>query len=153
MRKIFLVALLTLVIAVPARAQDKPAPRVYEHRLTPLKNAAPLLGDHPSYVEPIKTGPRFEAPILIDECEADLDVRAWRFSYNARGIVEVPNRLKAKATAILVVHPWGVDDGQGWKSPEPAGAAFQCTPFKNALTLKHMKEVINPFLKAGRDRV
>ena len=80
-------------------------------------------------------------------------MRAWRFSYNARGIVEVPNRLQARATAILVVHPWGVDDGQGWKSPEPAGVAFHCTPFKNALTLRHMKDVINPFLKTGRPAV
>ena len=46
-------------------------------------------------------------------------MRAWRFSYNAR-IVEVPNRLSPKATAIIVCIR-GVDDGQGWKSPEPAG--------------------------------
>jgi hypothetical protein len=104
-------------------------------------------------VEPIKTGPRYEAPLLIDDAGADVAVRAWRFSYNARGIIEVPNRLEATATAIIVVHPWGVDDGQGWKSPEPAGVAFHCTPFKNALTLKHMKEVVNPFLQAGRLRV
>ena len=153
MRTILFIALLAFSTVTPARAQEKAALRVYENRLTPIKNAAPLLADHPEYVEPIKTGPRFEAPILIDDREADLDVRAWRFSYNARGIVEVPNRLEAKATAILVVHPWGVDDGQGWKSPEPAGAAFHCTPFKNALTLKHMKDVINPFLKSGRPSV
>ena len=153
MRTTLFIAVLAFPPLTPVRAQETPAGRVYENRLTPIKNAAPLLADHPEYVEPIKTGPRFEAPILIDDREADLDVRAWRFSYNARGIVEVPNRLKAKATAILVVHPWGVDDGQGWKSPEPAGAAFHCTPFKNALTLKHMKDVINPFLKSGRPSV
>jgi nicotinamidase-related amidase len=148
MRKFFLVALLMCGVSVPVRAQDKP--RVYENRLTPIAKPAPLLADHPEYVEPIKTGPRFEAPILIDDKDANLHVRAWRFSYNARGIIEVPNRLSAKATAIIVVHPWGVDDGQGWKSPEPAGAAFHCTPFKNALTLKHMKEVVNSFLQEGR---
>jgi hypothetical protein len=144
---------LTLVVFAPLRAEDQPAPRVYENKLTPIKNAPPLLADHPDYVEPIKTGPRFDAPTLIDEKDADLDVRAWRFSYNARGIIEMPNRLQAKATAIIVVHPWGVDDGQGWKTPEPAGAAFHCTPFKNALTLKHMRDVVNPFLKAGRPKV
>jgi nicotinamidase-related amidase len=151
MRKLILPALLTICVVLPARAQDRP--RTYENRLTPIKNAAPLLADHPDYVEPIRTGPRFEAPLLIDDKDADLDVRAWRFSYNARGIIEVPNRLSAKATAIIVVHPWGVDDGQGWKSPEPAGAAFHCTPFKNALTLKHMKEVVDPFLKSLRPHV
>src|SRR5262245_66430196 len=92
-------------------AQEKPAPRVYENRLTPIKDTRPLLADHPEYVEPIKTGPRFEAPTLIDDPDADLEVRAWRFSYNARGIIEVPNRLNAKATAIIAVHPWGVADG------------------------------------------
>ena len=152
MRNFLFALAASLLLLAPARADDKPASRVYGNRLTPLKDPPPLLADHPDYVEPIKTGPRFEAPILIDEPGADLEVRAWRFSYNARGIIEVPNRLAAKATAIIVVHPWGVDDGQGWKSPEPAGVAFHCTPFKNALTLKHMKEVINPFLKAGRDR-
>jgi hypothetical protein len=152
LRNLSIVAL-TFCVLTPAGAQEKPASRVYENRLTPIKNAAPLLNDHPTYIEPIKTGPRFEAPILIDDTDADLDVRAWRFSYNARGIVEVPNRLRGKATAILVVHPWGIDDGQGWKSPEPAGAAFHCTPFKNALTLKLMKEVVNPFLVSGRASV
>jgi nicotinamidase-related amidase len=146
-----LIALWTLTANLSAPAQEKP--RVYDNRLTPIKDAAPLLADHPDYVEPIKTGPRFEAPILIDDKDADLEIRGWRFSYNARGIIEVPNRLSARATAIIVVHPWGVDDGQGWKSPEPAGAAFHCTPFKNALTLKHMKDVVNPLLKAGRPHV
>ncbi len=49
------------------------------------------------------------------------DVRAWRFSYNARGIIEMPNRLRAKDTAVIMVHPWGIDDEQGWKTPEPTG--------------------------------
>jgi nicotinamidase-related amidase len=151
MRHVFLAVLVAAAGVASARADEQA--RVYANRVTPIAQPAPLLADHPRYVEPITTGPRFEAPMLIDDVGADLDVRAWRFSYNARGIIEVPNRLAAKATAIIVVHPWGIDDGQGWKSPEPAGAAFHCTPFKNGLTLKHMKDVIDPFLKAGRDRV
>jgi nicotinamidase-related amidase len=137
---------------VTALGQDA-APRVYDNRLSPLKDPAPLLADYPEYVEPIRTGPRFEAATLVDDADADLDVRAWRFSYNARGIIEVPNRLSAKKTAIIVVHPWGIDDGQGWNSPTPAGVGFQCTPFKNKLALKHMADVINPLLKEHRDRV
>ena len=134
-------------------SQDALCARVYDNRLTPIKSPAPLLADHPDYVEPIRTGPRFEAATLVDDEGADLDVRAWRFSYNARGIIEVPNRLASKKTAIIVVHPWGIDDGRGWKSPEPNGVAFQCTPFKNKIVLKHMEEVINPFLKAHRAQV
>src|SRR5207249_4287186 len=90
--------------------------------------------------------------VLVDDPGADLSVRAWRFSYNARGIIEVPNRLQAKHTAVIVVHPWGIDDGQGWKTPTPAGVAFACTPQKNQLCLRHMKEVVNPFLKSLRDK-
>lgn len=127
--------------------------RVYDNRLTPIKDPRPLLGDHPQYVEPIRSGPRFESATLIDDDGADLDVRAWRFSYNARGIIEIPNRLSAKKTAIIVVHPWGIDDGQGWKSPEPNGVAFQCTRFKNQLVLDHMRDVINPLLKSHRGQV
>src|SRR5205085_12640327 len=105
------------------------------------------------FVEPIRESARFEAPPLVDDRDGDLDVRAWRFSYNARGIIEIPNRLLADKTAVIVVHPWGIDDGGGWKTPEPAGVAFACTPEKNQVCLRHMKEVINPFLKILRGKV
>jgi hypothetical protein len=65
----------------------------------------------------------------------------------------VPNRLRADRTAVIVVHPWGIDDGQGWRTPEPAGVAFQCTPAKNKIVLDHAATVINPFLKLLRGRV
>jgi nicotinamidase-related amidase len=136
----------------PAPAAERPAPRVYHNRLTPLRDAGPLLADHPEFVEPVRETVRFEAPMLIDDEGADLDVRAWRFSYNARGIVEIPNRLRAARTAAIVVHPWGVDDGQGWNTPEPAGAADFCTPERNHLAGRHTRTVINPFLKALRGK-
>src|SRR3954464_4708185 len=140
-----LAALLLLGGAAPAQEARK-----YENRLTPLKNPKPLLADHPEFVEPIREPARFEAPVLVDDPGADLHVRAWRFSYNARGIIEVPNRLRAAETALIVVHPWGIDDGQGWKTPEPAGVADFCTPQKNLLAGRHTREVINPFLKGLR---
>jgi hypothetical protein len=127
--------------------------RTYENRLTRLSKPAPILADHPDWVEPIRETNRFEAPILVDDENGDLLVRAWRFSYNARGIIEVPNRLRAKDTAIIMVHPWGTDDGQGWKTPEPAGAADFCTPEKNHLAGRHTREVISPFLKSLRGKV
>ncbi len=79
-------------------------------------------------------------------------MRAWRFSYNARGIIEMPNRLRAGQTAVIMVHPWGIDDGQGWNTPEPAGVADFCTPEKNHLAGRHTREVINPFLKSLRGK-
>jgi hypothetical protein len=127
--------------------------RTYENRLTLIKDAKPLLADHPEFVAPIEELAHFEAPTLVDEADADLNVRAWRFSYNARGIIEMPNRLQASATALIVVHPWGIDDGQGWQTPEPAGVCDFCTPAKNALAARHTREVVNPFLKSLRGKV
>jgi hypothetical protein len=52
-----------------------------------------------------------------------------------------------------MVHPWGIDDGQGWDTPEPAGVADFCTPEKNHLAGRHTHNVINPFLKSLRNNV
>ena len=151
MRAWFPLALLHVVPLTVAAAE--PAARVYENRLTPLRDPKPLLADHPKFVEPVVEERRFEAPTLVDDEGANLDVRAWRFSYNARGIIEMPNRLKAAATALIFVHPWGVDDGQGWRTPQPAGAVDFCTPTKNAIAGEHTRTVIDPFLKALRGKV
>jgi nicotinamidase-related amidase len=146
-----LLSLAPLVLLVgTAAAEDA---RKYDNRLTPITDPQPLFADHPDFVEPIQELARFEAPLLVDDADADLHVRAWRFSYNARGIIEMPNRLKAADTAIIVVHPWGIDDGQGWKTPEPAGVCDFCTPSKNALAGRHTRTVIDPFLKSLRGRV
>jgi len=142
-----------LVLTLGALSASAGDTRLYENKLTPIKDPKPILADHPEFVEPMRETARFEAPILINDEGADLDVRAWRFSYNARGVIEVPNRLKAASTAVIVVHPWGIDDGSGWKSPEPAGVAFQCTPEKNRIVLKHAATVIDPFLKGLRGKV
>jgi hypothetical protein len=146
---LFLLALVTTLI----RAEGPPGQRTYEHRLTALADPPPLLAGQPEFVEPIRAARRFETPMLIDDDGADLHVRAWRFSYNARGIIEVPNRLRARDTAVIVVHPWGIDDGQGWQTPTPAGVAFACTPEKNRVALEHMRRVVNPFLKSLRGKV
>src|SRR6266545_2481844 len=138
-------------------AADAPQPtpgsaRVYDNTLTPIKNPKPLLADFPQFVEPVIESRRFEAARLVDDANADLEVRAWRWSYNARGIIEMPNRLRAKETAVIMVHPWAVDDEWGWKTPEPNGVVDFCTPEKNALAAKHTKEVIDPFLKRLRGK-
>jgi hypothetical protein len=151
--KTTLYGMLTSLLAAQSLAGEPSGTRIYENTLTPIKNPQPILADHPRFVEPITETARFEAPRLVDDPEADLDVRAWRFSYNARGVIEVPNRLRLDRTAVIVVHPWGVDDGQGWRTPEPAGAAFQCTPVKNAIVLDHGRVVIDPFLKSLRGKV
>lgn len=141
-----------LVIAAQLALADEPT-RVYHNRLKLIEDAKPLLNDYPEFIQPIEEVRRYEAPLLVDDEGADLSVRAWRFSYNARGIIEMPNRLRADKTAVIMVHPWGIDDGQGWKTPEPAGACDFCTPTKNHLAARHTREVIDPFLKRMRGDV
>src|SRR3984893_11422427 len=143
-----------LLLAIVALSGAEPSrQRVYDNSLRPIAQAGPLLGDHPEFVEPIGETRRYEAPTLVDDEGADLTVRAWRFCYNARAIIEMPNRLRASRTAVIVVHPWGIDDGRGRKTPEPAGVAIACALAKNQFCLLHMKEVINPLLKSLRGRV
>jgi len=127
--------------------------RIYKNVLTKLDNPDPLLNDHPEFIQPVIEQTRYEAPVLVDQPGADLSVRAWRFSYNARGVIEMPNRLRADQTAVIMVHPWGIDDGQGWTTPEPAGVADFCTPTKNHLAEKHIREIVNPLLKRLRPHV
>jgi hypothetical protein len=107
------VALVTLALPLELRAQET-GPRVYENRLKPLVDAQPLLGDYPEFIEPVREVARFEAPLLVADQGADLHVRAWRYSYNARGIIEMPNQLRAAEASLIMVHPWAIDDGQGW---------------------------------------
>ena len=141
-----------LLIATQITMADE-LTRVYHNRLKLIEDAKPLLNDHPEFIQPIEEMRRYAAPLLVDDEGADLSVRAWRFSYNARGIIEMPNRLRADKTAVIMVHPWGIDDGQGWKTPEPAGACDFCTPTKNHLAARHTREVVDPFLKRMREDV
>lgn len=146
-----LISLTWLTVSATIAAAGEP--RVYHNKLTLLKEAKPLLGDYPKFVQPIEEVRRYEAPLLVNDDGADLSVRAWRFSYNARGIIEMPNHLRSDKTAVIMVHPWGIDDGQGWKTSEPAGACDFCTPTKNHLAAKHTRTVIDPFLKRMRGDV
>lgn len=151
-RRFVLVTFFSAALVSVAAAQDPPSRR-YLNQLTPIARPRPLLADHPEFVQPVLESRHFEAPRLVDDPQATLSVRAWRFSYNARGIIEIPNHLDGTKTALIVVHPWGVDDGQGWRSPQPAGVAFGCTPEKNAAILKHARTIINPLLRKWRDQV
>ena len=126
MRTTCILTLLT-VVAASGVADDTVVSRIYQNRLTPIKNPQPLLADYPQYFEPIIEQAHFEAPAIVDDDDADLHVRAWRFSYNARGIIEMPNHLRTADTAVIMVHPWGIDDAQGWRTPQPAGVADFCT--------------------------
>src|SRR5881397_1846672 len=81
---------LPALLAGAAGAADRPATRTYENRLRRIDKPKPLLADYPEFVEPVRELLRYEAPALVEDEGADLAVRAWRFSYNARGIIEMP---------------------------------------------------------------
>lgn len=136
-----------------ARAQSSANHRTYQNKLTRISDPKPILADHPEFFEPILEQAHFEAPPLVVDENATLDVRAWRFSYNARGIIEMPNALNGAHTAIIMVHPWGIDDGQGWDTPEPAGVADFCTKEKNAVAGRHSRTIVRPFINSLRDDV
>ncbi|MCA9146492.1 MAG: isochorismatase family protein [Planctomycetales bacterium] len=149
-----LACLISLVIVRPVLTDEPTATtRVYQNQLVRIEHPKPLLADHPEFFEPIIEQAHFEAPPLVVDEGADLHVRAWRFSYNARGIIEMPNHLKASHTAVIMVHPWGIDDGQGWNTPKPAGVADFCTQAKNHLAGRHTREIVRPFINSLRDRV
>jgi nicotinamidase-related amidase len=149
--------LVVLIVALPvgtARSQESAArKRTYDNRLTRIDNPRPLLADYPEFFEPIVEQAHFEAPPIVADEGADLQVRAWRFSYNARGIIEMPNYLRGDQTAVIMVHPWGIDDGQGWNTPEPAGVADFCTVEKNHLAGRHTREVVRPLINSLRGKV
>ena len=149
--KFLLVMLASLSVSGALSAAEPTRP--YDNNLTPIKRPKPLLADHPEWVEPIHETNRWETPAIVNDPEADLHVRAWRWSYNARGIIEMSNHLRANQTAIIMVHPWGIDDGQGWNTPEPAGVADFCTPEKNHIAAKHTRTVIDPFHASLRGKV
>jgi len=134
-------------------AEEATSTVTYDNRLTRLDNPRPILADHPEFIAPVEEAYRYEAPTLVNDDGADLSVRAWRFSYNARGIIEMPNRLRARDTAVIVVHPWAIDDAWGWRTPEPAGVAFACTPERNKLCHEHARQVVNPLLQRLRGKV
>jgi hypothetical protein len=136
-----------LALRVPAA---EPPTRVYENHLRQMENPRPILADYTEFFEPIEEEARFEAPPIVTDDGADMHVRAWRFSYNARGIIEMPNHLRSKETAVIMVHPWAIDDAWGWKSPQPNGVADFCTPTKNAVAARHTRQIIDPFLKRLR---
>lgn len=152
-RNWMIAGLVLFPLTAAAAEESKQAARTYENRLVRLQNPRPILADYPEFVEPVREIGRFEAPPLIDDAQGNLAVRAWRFSYNARGIIEMPNRIRGSQTALIVVHPWGIDDANGWKSPEPAGVALCCTPDKNRIYQRHVAEVVNPLLERLRPHV
>jgi hypothetical protein len=115
----------------------------YLNSLGENREPLPILADHPDFVEPLVFERRFLAPPVVHDENADMEVRSWRYWYNARGIIEMVNRLDSRATAIIDLMAWGVGDG----AVSQTGVVLAGTPEKNALFSRQIEEVINPFLE------
>jgi hypothetical protein len=137
---------------------------------TPVADPDTILGDWPTsdvdwtlYVEPIEPGDfqRFVGPPLVDTPGGDLLVRAWNYmpsvpGYGSPGIVESHNVLRSDQTALILVHPWGIEDGQGWGYPQAYNAygyAFTGHLSDNLLVLDHMDDLVKPLVDSVRGRL
>jgi hypothetical protein len=137
---------------------------------TPLANPDTIFGDWPvseidwsQYVEPIEPGDfqRFVGPPLVDTPGGDLQVRAWNYvpsvpGCGVSGIVESHNVLRSDQTALILVHPWGIEDGQGWGYPQAYnlyGYAFTGLLSDNQLVLDHMDDLVKPLVDSVRGRL
>lgn len=125
----------------------------YKHTLKPVKNDIPILADYPEFIKPIDNINRLQAPPLINTDKSDLEVLCWRYSKNLDALIQMNNKLKASETAVLIVHPWGIDDGQGWNTPEPDVFILFGKNYKNEIYQQHVSKVLNPFLNNVRNKV
>jgi hypothetical protein len=138
-----------ITLALLARAIAEPVPDL---------DPDTILGDWPDYVDPI--GPydydRYTDDPIVDAIGADLVVRAWRWSDAVGGIVETENQLRSDNTALILVHPWGIDDGQGWAWPqayEAYGYVFEGLYDDNQLYLQQVDEIARPLVDGLRGRL
>ncbi len=126
----------------------------YDNRIKKIKAPSPLLKGNQSMISTVyNSEERYEGNPLIYNKGADIVVRAWRYSHRVRGIIELNNYIDSEKTAVIIVHPWGVDDDNLLNTSEPCGATFMGTPEKNALYHKHLKEVVLPFIDKMRDSI
>jgi hypothetical protein len=126
----------------------------YDNTLTVITSKIDtIMADYPDFYLPIIVENRFKGKVLIEDKNANLLVKSWRYSYNARGIIQIDNKLNKDNTAIVIVHPWGIDNNQIYITPKPAGAVFMGTPEKNKVYIKHTQKVLNPFLKNIKNNV
>lgn len=124
----------------------------------PIADPDPILDDWPAYVDPIAPGDydRYRDDPIVQDIGADLLVRAWRWSDALGGVLEAENRLRSDATALILVHPWGIDDGQGWGWPQAYNAygyVFEGLYDDNQLYLQHVDEVVRPLVDGLRGRL
>ncbi len=126
--------------------------------LAPISDPDIILGDWPQYVDAIEQAdyPHYQGPALVDTPGGDLAVRAWQYSSTLDAIVESNNVLASEQTALIVVNPWGIEDGQGWDFPKtynPSGHAFLGILPDNEHYNNQLHDAVKGFVDDTRGRV
>ena len=153
------VGLLLTLASTAAPEQPKSDPLIYSNRLTRITHPKPIFADFPDFVEPVREITRYEAPMLVDEPGADLQVRAWRFSYNARGIIEMPNQLHARETSeplriSVNIYALSADESQRFRTLfGPLGTLPQCAGSWNSNATIPPTPVLSPGERKNRSPV
>ena len=78
------------------------------------------------------------------------------YSSTLDGIVESNNILAGEKTALIVVNPWGIEDGQGWDFPKPynsSGYAFLGMLPDNFHYNNQLDDAVKDFVDDTRGRV
>ncbi|MBN2292719.1 MAG: PEP-CTERM sorting domain-containing protein [Pirellulales bacterium] len=127
-------------------------------QIIPDTNPDTILGDYPLYVDAILPGDydRFLEPALVNTVGGDLALTAWRYSDTVGGIVKSENLLDSAQTALIVVNPLGIEDGQGWGFPQAynnKGYAFLGTLPDNQHYNNQLNDVVKGFVYSTRGRV
>ena len=127
-------------------------------QIVPIANPDTILGDWPQYVDPILPDDyaRYQGQPLVNTSGGDLAVRAWKYSSGLDAIIESNNVLASEKTALIVVHPWGIEDGQGWglyQAYNENGYVFLGHFPDNEHYLNQVSDVLKGFVDSSRGRV
>ncbi len=124
-------------------------PSIYDVRpdLKKIK-PTPFFVGNKKFITSINYPYRLESLPIVNDPNAHITVRAWRYSYATRCPIEMDNALNGSNTAVFVIHPNPSDDGSGVHTLEQL-----CMPEIDSLWHQHLKQIINPFLNKIRNSV
>lgn len=129
-----------------------------EAAYTRITNPDAIFDDNPDYISPILPNEfrRYLESPIVENAGGDISLRAWRFSPMVGGLAESYNVLASEKTALIVVHPWGIEDGQGWDFPQAynaSGYAFMGTLPDNIHYNNHVNDVVKGLVDSLRGRL
>jgi len=125
----------------------------YNNQLIDIPIPDDFLEDYQEYIDLFPSlNAALGQPLVVNQSPS-LEIMSWRSSYNFRGIILIPQYFNRECTAVIVMHPWSVnEEAWGLKVPEPHGVCFD-TPDSLDGYKSHMETKIQPFIDAVRPYV